>query len=224
MSRDHLNHQNSPSSAAGGGGADWQFGNQSMSMALPNYPATRPQVPMADSFYPNPWNNPSNPQNPSFAENVGNPAPLPLRLDFEMFLPRRNPRTLPPSIPDFPADSSFIERAAKFSSFSAGNFSALVNPFAVAAAASSESLSPYSGSIQMKNEGAIKDGGSVYVDHGPRCEGPAKDTKQRDNGSVGEEMPDMANVSGDSSSGGLSAKKKRKSGQVAFLISCTSLI
>ncbi|KAJ4961860.1 hypothetical protein NE237_021770 [Protea cynaroides] len=46
---------------------------------------------------------------------------------------------LPPSLSQFPADSAFIERAARFSCFGGGNFGDIVNPFGM-----SESLSSYS--------------------------------------------------------------------------------
>ncbi|ONK55018.1 uncharacterized protein A4U43_UnF8490 [Asparagus officinalis] len=178
MSRDHLNHQNSPSDSA-----NWQYGNSSMNMPLPNSSlpmyqgiqmapsSSCPQVSMAESFYPNPWNNPNN------SVPIGKPIPLSQRLDMGMFLPA-NPGVLHPSLSDFPSDSSFIERAAKFSSFSAGNFSALVNP-------------------------------QTSIDHGSRCESPVNN--QRDNGSGREET--SANVSEDSSSKGLNVKKRKKNSQ-----------
>ncbi|KAF8389872.1 hypothetical protein HHK36_024389 [Tetracentron sinense] len=46
---------------------------------------------------------------------------------------------LPQSLSHFPADSAFIERAARLSCFGGGNFSDMVNPFGI-----SEFLSPYS--------------------------------------------------------------------------------
>ncbi|KAL5723383.1 hypothetical protein ACHQM5_006790 [Ranunculus cassubicifolius] len=63
---------------------------------------------------------------------------------------QNNARTLPPSLSQFPADSGFIERAARYSCFSGGNFGDIVNPFNI-----SESLNPYSkvgGSIQGPQE------------------------------------------------------------------------
>ncbi|XP_068642268.1 transcription factor bHLH49-like isoform X2 [Aristolochia californica] len=52
---------------------------------------------------------------------------------------------LPHSLAQIPTDSGFVERAARFSSFSGGNFSDMVNPFTV-----SKSLGPYpkNGEIQ----------------------------------------------------------------------------
>ncbi|GLU04861.1 hypothetical protein SLE2022_219900 [Rubroshorea leprosula] len=47
---------------------------------------------------------------------------------------------LPQSLSQFPADSGFIERAARFSSFNGGNFSDMMNPFGIP-----ESMGLYSG-------------------------------------------------------------------------------
>lgn len=228
MNGDHLNHQSSPAAQAG----DWQFGNQSMSMALPNSTipmyqgiqmvasSSCPQAPMPDSFYPNPWNQHPDSQTSGFSDNpavaqatnnlpIGKPMPLHPRLDIGMFLPT-NPGMLPPSLSDFPADSSFIERAAKFSSFSAGSFSALVNPFG-----SPDSLSPYSGAsksvsgTQTPKSEAIGDG-SMSIDHGSRCESPMTSNQMDTKGSGREVTPELANVSRDSSSKG---KKRKNSNQ-----------
>lgn len=181
MNGDHPNHNNSPGAQTG----DWQFGNQSMYQGIQ----------MTDSFYPNSWNHhPPDSQTPGFSENPGGiskPMPFPPRLDMGMFLPP-TPGMLhpPPSLSDFPVDSSFIERAARFS-----NFSALVNPFGTP-----ESMSPYSGGSK-----------SVSGAQTPKGETMSKNT--RDDGSAREETPDVANMSGDSSSKGLNAKKRKKKGQ-----------
>ncbi|KAL3510976.1 hypothetical protein ACH5RR_030377 [Cinchona calisaya] len=55
-----------------------------------------------------------------------------------MFLPGA-PGFLPQSLAHFPADSGFIERAARYSCFSSGNVNEIMNPFKM-----SESLNPYS--------------------------------------------------------------------------------
>lgn len=47
-----------------------------------------------------------------------------------LFLPN-GPGMLPQSLTQFPADSGFIERAARFSCFSSGNFNDMVNPFGI---------------------------------------------------------------------------------------------
>lgn len=58
-----------------------------------------------------------------------------------MFLPGA-PGYLPQTLTHFPADSGFIERAARYSCFSGGNFSELINPFNA-----SDSMNPYSGGL-----------------------------------------------------------------------------
>ncbi|KAJ9554144.1 hypothetical protein OSB04_018189 [Centaurea solstitialis] len=64
---------------------------------------------------------------------------------------------LPHSLSQFPADSGFIERAARLSSFSAGNFEDMINPFGTSVPESS--LSPYSsGSRGMQGQGQPQDG------------------------------------------------------------------
>ncbi|KAL0430037.1 UNVERIFIED_CONTAM: Transcription factor [Sesamum radiatum] len=66
-----------------------------------------------------------------------------------MFLPTV-PGLLPQSLPHFPADSAFIERAARFSCFSGGNFGEVMNPFSAP-----DPLNPYSrglGPMQGPNE------------------------------------------------------------------------
>ncbi|XAR55963.1 hypothetical protein NMG60_11036226 [Bertholletia excelsa] len=54
-----------------------------------------------------------------------------------MFLPTAS-GIIPPGLSHFPADSGFIERAARFSCFSAGTFGDTMNPFGI-----SESVNPY---------------------------------------------------------------------------------
>lgn len=58
-------------------------------------------------------------------------------LKESMLLPTST-RMVPQSLSQFPTDSGFIERAARFSCFSGGNFSNLANPFTIP-----ESMSPY---------------------------------------------------------------------------------
>ncbi|PON79809.1 Basic helix-loop-helix transcription factor [Parasponia andersonii] len=123
---------------------------------------------MVDSFVPTLWDHPSNPQNLGFCDmNVqnnastlnalgirkGSPASLRTGIDRaldmcwnqsgpmlkgSMFLPNM-PGMLPQSLSQLPTDSAFIERAARFSCFNGGNFSDMVNPFAIP-----ESMSIYS--------------------------------------------------------------------------------
>lgn len=123
---------------------------------------------MVDSFCPTNWDHPTNPQNLGFVDiNVQNSAstsntlgitkvsPGALRANVDksldmgwnpsnsmlkggLFLPNA-PSMLPQSFSQFPADSGFIERAARFSCFSSGNFSDMANPFSMP-----DSMSPYS--------------------------------------------------------------------------------
>ncbi|GMJ04584.1 CIB1 Like protein 1 [Hibiscus trionum] len=115
---------------------------------------------MVDSFCSNLWEHPSNSQSLGFCDiNVqngasssnamgiakGGPASMRSSIDrpFDMgwnatssmlkggiFLPNAT-GILPQSLSQLPADSAFIERAAKFSNFSGGNFSGMVNPFGI---------------------------------------------------------------------------------------------
>ncbi|KAE8710147.1 Transcription factor bHLH74 [Hibiscus syriacus] len=115
---------------------------------------------MVDSFCSNLWEHPSNSQSLGFCDiNVqngasssnamgitkGGPASMSSSIDRQfdmawnaassmlkggMFLPNAT-GILPQSPSQLPADSAFIERAAKFSSFNGGSFSEMVNPFGI---------------------------------------------------------------------------------------------
>ncbi|KAM1065270.1 hypothetical protein ACFX13_021161 [Malus domestica] len=130
--------------------------------------SSRPSASMAESFNPTLWDHPTSAQDLGFCDmNVqtsastsdslgirkGIPASLRSGIDRAldmcwnppnsmlkggMFLPN-GPGVLPQSLSQFPADSAFIERAARFSCFNGGNFSDMVNPFGVP-----ESMSMYS--------------------------------------------------------------------------------
>ncbi|KAK6116399.1 hypothetical protein DH2020_049861 [Rehmannia glutinosa] len=109
---------------------------------------------MVDSFCPPIWDQPINGHSLGYCDmNVQNDASTssPVRagtvwtpnavLRENMFMPM-----LPNSLPHFPADSGFIERAARFSCFSGGNFSQMVNPFGT---------HPHLGLMQQPNEALI---------------------------------------------------------------------
>ncbi|OIT30706.1 PREDICTED: transcription factor bHLH49-like [Nicotiana attenuata] len=113
-----------------------------------------------DSFYPTIWDRPTNSPNLSFYRNnvqinpsTTNPHgiaeigsgcarggvdrtvgmswnPPNAMLKGGVFVPP-NIGMLPQSLAQLPADSGFIERAARFSCFSGGNFSDMMNPFSV---------------------------------------------------------------------------------------------
>ncbi|KAI3452945.1 hypothetical protein Pfo_009608 [Paulownia fortunei] len=103
-------------------------------------------APMLNSFCPSIWDQPINGQSLGYCDmNVQNDASTssslgPVRagmgwtpnatLREDMFLPTV-PRMLPHNLSHFPADSAFIERAARFSCFNGGNFSEWVNPFSI---------------------------------------------------------------------------------------------
>lgn len=116
---------------------------------------------LVDSFVPTTlWDHPTSSQNLGFCDlgvqnnlsalnplgiQKGSPAPLRNGIDRTLdmcwnppssllkggiFLPNM-PGMLPQSLSQLPADSAFIERAARFSCFNGGNFGDMVNPFAI---------------------------------------------------------------------------------------------
>ncbi|CAN6477453.1 unnamed protein product [Victoria cruziana] len=125
-------------------------------------PSPCPSVSMADSFCATIWDSHSHlSQNPTLKQahcnddnDPGNSgmkdmisASSSSRPAFEMgwspltssSSPQSGVGILPQGLAQFPADSGFIERAARFSCFSVGNFSDMMNPFAIC-----ESMPPYS--------------------------------------------------------------------------------
>uniref|UniRef100_A0A5B6Z6Z6 Putative transcription factor bHLH49 isoform X1 n=1 Tax=Davidia involucrata TaxID=16924 RepID=A0A5B6Z6Z6_DAVIN len=186
---------------------------------------------LVDSFCPPIWDHPNNSQNLGLcdinSQNNASPSntmgikkggmgplrtgvertldmgwsPLNSMLKGSMFLPSAS--GIPPqSLSQFPADSGFIERAARFSCFSGGNFGDMINPFSFP-----ESMNPYSrGAVVMqgpqevfagdglksvsggqspKNEvnmaepEASKDV-SLFVDHGPTEASPLKNERKNE--------------------------------------------
>lgn len=131
---------------------------------------------VVDSFGPALWDHPTNSQNLGFCDiNVqnnasisntigirkGSAASLRSGIDRTLDLGWNPPNSmvkgrtflhtapgmLPQSLSQFPADSAFIERAARFSCFNGGNFSDIVNPFVIP-----ESMGLYSGGGGMMQE------------------------------------------------------------------------
>ncbi|XP_065879857.1 transcription factor bHLH49 isoform X2 [Euphorbia lathyris] len=131
---------------------------------------------MVDSFGPGLWDHPTNSQNLGFCDisvqnhattsnpighRKGDPPPSlrsgidkPLDMGWNqpspmlkgaIFLPG-TPGMFPQNVSQFPADSAFIERAARFSCFSGGNFSDMVNPFGIP---ESMGLFPRSGGLMQ---------------------------------------------------------------------------
>ncbi|KAG8366504.1 hypothetical protein BUALT_Bualt17G0086900 [Buddleja alternifolia] len=96
--------------------------------------STCSSAPMIDSFCPPIWDHSINGQSLGYTDmNVQNAM-----LRGNMFLPTV-PGMIPQSLPHFPADSDFIERAARYSCFSGGNLVEVMNPFSVP-----DVLNPYS--------------------------------------------------------------------------------
>lgn len=123
---------NSPSLSS-----EWRFTgsilpNTSMSMVSPGNQATICKGNLIGSDSSSLWEHPSNIQTLGLYNSS--------ILKGGIFLPNNISSLIPPnSLSQFPADSAFIERAARFSCFSGGNISDMVNPFGV-----SESMSAYS--------------------------------------------------------------------------------
>ncbi|XP_016462422.1 transcription factor bHLH49-like [Nicotiana tabacum] len=106
---------------------------------------------MVDTFCPTSWDQPTNSPSLGFCDanvqiNPSTSNPLVTlgpnwtpnaMLKGGMFLPPA-PMMLPQSLAQFPADSDFIERAARFSCFSGGNFGDMMNSFSLP-----ESMNPY---------------------------------------------------------------------------------
>ena len=113
---------------------------------------------MVDSLSPNYWENPTSSQKLGFCDinnvhnNGGSSSTVAIRKDgfgfgrvgqdhhgtLEMGWNHANsmlpngPVMFPHSLSQFPTDSGFIERAARFSCFSGGNFSDMVNSYGIA--------------------------------------------------------------------------------------------
>ncbi|KAL4303009.1 hypothetical protein GQ457_10G027710 [Hibiscus cannabinus] len=163
-----INYQGSGMSSA------WQFGGGSLtSTPVSLVPSDNPLVigsasgsaSIVDSFCPNLWEHPANSQNLGFCDiNVqngvsssnaigiakGSPASMRSSIDrpFDMgwnatssMLPAG---ILPQNLSQLPADSAFIERAAKFSSYNGGSFSDMVNPFGIP-----ESMAVYNRGVSL---------------------------------------------------------------------------
>lgn len=143
-----------------------------------------------------------------------------------MFLPPPPAATstmLPHTLSQFPADSGFIERAARLSSFSAGNFEDMINPFGNVP---ESSLSPYSSRpVQGQPQEGFVNGfksasgeGSkdipLPVDDGSQLK---NDARQGGSGFSGNNLPGEAEFSeggqDETSNEGLGSKKRRRSDQ-----------
>lgn len=194
--------------------SDWQInGNNNLSntAAIGMIPVVESSAPMVDSFC---WDQAMSGQNLGYCDvNAQNAM-----LRGGMFLPPVS-GMLPQNMPHFPADSAFIERAARFSCFGGGTFGEMLNPFTV----------PDPRSLGMMFQGPHEVNIAEVSKHGSeggpfknekRSESLHDDVKQQVGGSGNES--DEAEFSGrgppdelDSSSGkGVGLKKRKRGGQV----------
>ncbi|KAJ6312428.1 hypothetical protein OIU77_014037 [Salix suchowensis] len=149
-----------------------------------------------DSFGPAMWEHPTNSQNLVFCDinaqniasssntvGIGKGFPFSSRNGIDrtlemgwnppnsmlkggIFLPNA-PGMLPQSLSQFPADSAFIERAARFSCFNGGDFGDMVNPFGV----------PESMGLFSRGGGMMQGPGEVFVGSGMKSVSGAQTQK-----------------------------------------------
>uniref|UniRef100_A0A1D1YGF0 Transcription factor bHLH49 n=1 Tax=Anthurium amnicola TaxID=1678845 RepID=A0A1D1YGF0_9ARAE len=252
-SEDHLSYRGST-----GMSADWRLGDPQPQMGLAacqgdqmGSSSSCAPVSMADSFGPRHWSRPTNSQSLAFCDAATatvptrNPAPVPSRVEVGWNPPDPVPRggtflqngagVLPPGLSQFPADTAFIERAARFSCFSGVGFGGLVNPFGVG-----EPLSPYPGNTQRGLPGGQSQRKDVIVGEASQTASisadtafnggsPVKTVAQRDivsthgvgnlgqdsgepefSGGGREEAPNSDNTVGEPSSKGFCARKRKR--------------
>lgn len=141
-----------------------------------------------------------------------------------LFLPNAN-SFLPPSMAQFPADSGFIERAARFSLFSGGNFSDMVNQ----PLGNPESIGLFlqgGGTMQGQCQSNELNVGEPHND----ASTVAKDPNVRSSEQSKPNVPGSGNVSedtqssggngqkgGETSSKGFDTRKRKRNGQVQIL-------
>ncbi|KAG6474744.1 transcription factor bHLH76-like isoform X1 [Zingiber officinale] len=129
-------------------GGEWQFNTPAMSMVpLPlsapslagglmnqNTRSSYLSTPMVEVFSPGQWNHhPTSSPNMALGEsNFAStssinsiPVGKPVAISPRGMLVSTAPRIFPTSLPHFPVDSAFVERAARFSCFGSGNFSGI---------------------------------------------------------------------------------------------------
>lgn len=147
---------------------DWRFGGANLANT---------SVGLVDSYVPNFWDHPINPQNlglcdidvhknGSSSNPVGNRKddlafsraghdktlemawnPANSVLKVDAFLPN-GPAIFPQSLTHIPTDSGFIERAARFSCFNGGNFGDMMNSFGIP-----QSMGPYASRDTLAGHG-----------------------------------------------------------------------
>lgn len=219
---------------------------------------------MLDSFCPPIWDQPTNSQSLGFCDiNVQNSVRTSNTLGFRkgnlvpprsaertldmswapqismpkeaLFLPTITPPgILPHSLSHCPTDSGFIERAARFSCFSGGNFGDMMNPFIIP-----ESVSPYSRAQEVfggnglnslpcgqsqKNEIMTEGSKECGATEGSPLKSEAKqgvgvsgnesDEADFSGGGGREGQSPLEGTIGGNSTKGCSSKKRKRSGQV----------
>ncbi|XP_057777439.1 transcription factor bHLH49 isoform X2 [Salvia miltiorrhiza] len=195
---------------------------------------------LVDSFCPPVWDHSINGQNLGYcdvndASTSSNLGSVRADLGWNPTAMLRGGMFMPPvsgMLPNFPADSGFIERAARFSCFSGGNFGEMMNPFGVP-----DPLNPFSRGLgvvhSQRHEVNVaelsKEGGPLLGKQG--AEGsPFKNEKRSESihdeakqgvGASGNEsdeaecsgrgpQEEVDCVTGESSGKGLGAKKRKR--------------
>jgi hypothetical protein len=163
--------------------------------------------------------------------DIGWAPPNPIVKGGGVFLPNAHGMLLPHSLSQFPADSGFIERAARFSCFGRGNFGNMVNSFSA-----SESMNPFAriGPVMMQQAQEVFGGNglnsdvkmnetskgvSLSAEQGATTEGSPLKNERRSNsfGMSGNESDEAQNSGADgqdnpSSSKAIGLKKRKRGG------------
>ncbi|MQM19606.1 hypothetical protein Taro_052612 [Colocasia esculenta] len=194
---------------------------------------------IVDSFGHRHWGLPANSQglafcdaavpsgaSPAMVMPTRNPVAAPPRLDMGWNAPDSVPRRgmflqngagmLPPSLQSqFPADSAFIERAARFSCFNGVSLGGMMSPFAAGILPGAQEqmnegqVGESSQNTSMSADNTAFNGGSL---HGVGI--PGNDSGEPEFSGGGREgTPNSENTVGEPSSKGLSAKKRKRVNQ-----------
>ncbi|KAF3651723.1 Transcription factor bHLH63 [Capsicum annuum] len=193
--------------------SEWQLSGSNLTNAS--------SMGMVDSFCPTTWDQSTNSPNLGFCDGNGQMDLGPFRVGVDrslgpswtssnamllkggMFLPPA-PMMLPQSLAQFPTDSGFIERAARFSCFSGGNFGDM-NPFSIPESSMNpyyRGLAPMQGpqEVLASNVAESSKDVSLTVDHTDTERSPLKNEKKRENFAKSQdEAREIAGVSGNES-------------------------
>ncbi|WOL12113.1 transcription factor bHLH49-like [Canna indica] len=230
-----------------GNAADWQLRNPSISLVSGNPSAMSQRnqrgssscstLPMDDPFSTGLWNLSTKSTELDLCKNnsPGNSNPITGNSGFNVewnssesmsigvggALLQASAGILHPSLSHFPADSGFIERAARFSSFSTSNVGGVMNPFSLAQPqnAYADASRDDSGAQIQKNEINMMEAAkkaSFSTDHGSKNDSPMKEQKEKDNlyGVARQEgQTNLATSAGNSSSNELGTTKRKRSNE-----------